>query len=285
MKLVGAIVSIVVGVALLVVGSLGVQTFGTAGTLVLESPKLQSAPEAYALLTDVVRVDTGLPFSDALGETTIGASSENQEALFIGLAVTAQLEEYLLGVPYDVVRDDGGQWETLSVPGIEKPKDPLKQNVWIRRSKGPSPELSFTAASGGVTTFVVMNSDVDSGVVAKLSIGYKSTTVFPLSIAAIVIGLVLIAFGFWLGFQSRRRRRRKLTTPAAAMPKPHIPPVPSPYVVPPAPAEVEGTDPKTSVTTAQKIESPESELPEPDLAEAQPGDLRLQERSRNEENK
>ncbi|MCH9816394.1 MAG: hypothetical protein K0U64_08070 [Actinomycetia bacterium] len=263
MKLVSAILAVLLGIALLILGSLGVQTFGTAGTLALESPTLESDADAYALVTDVVSVETGLPFSDALGDTTIGASSQNQKSLFIGLAATNQLDEYLLGVPYDVVRDNEGNWETLSVPGAEKPKDPTRQDIWIRRSTGTSPEMRFTPASRGATTFVVMNAAGDSGVTAQLAIGYKSDTVFPLSLAAIVLGVILIALGIWLALRRRQARRRDRPT-TAAMPGSSPPPVP---------ATTAASQPAESVPASDAAPPPNSEAaPDSKLeSDAEPG--------------
>ena len=123
-KLLLALLLFALGAGLIAVGIGGIQTFGSEGRLNLESPVLESGSQSHALVIDVADVDTGLPYSDKLGETTIGARSTDQGSLFVGLAATPDLDEYLRGVPYDVVRNEGVGWELSTVPGTQKPDPP-----------------------------------------------------------------------------------------------------------------------------------------------------------------
>jgi hypothetical protein len=173
------------------------------------STGLESDPDAYALVLDVANVDAGFPGSESLGETTIGARSQKQESLFIGLAATPKVDEYLSGVAYDVIRHEGSLWETATVPGTKKPEFPKDEKFWTRRSTGSAPNIDFKQAPGKSTTFVIMNTDASKAVSAKVLIGYESSLIFPLALAAIGVGAVLILIPLILGYLGKRKRAKK----------------------------------------------------------------------------
>lgn len=209
-KLILALLCLVGGAGLAVVGIAGIQTFGSEGRLYLESPVLESGRDSYALVIDVADVETGLPWSDSLGETTVGARSGNQDSLFAGLAPTPDLDEYLRGISYDVVRNEGAGWQLSPVPGTKKPDPPGAERFWTRRGAGAEPTIPFKQAPGGKTTFVVMGAEGESGIVASMTVGYRSSVVYPLSLGAIGLGAVLILLAVFLVFRSRRKPQRPL---------------------------------------------------------------------------
>ena len=225
-KLIVALLCFVGGAGLIAVGIAGIQTFGSEGRLDLESPVLESGRKSYALVIDVADVETGLPMSERLGETTIGARSADQVALFVGLAPTPDLDEYLRGIPYDVVRNEDAGWQLSAVPGTQKPDPPRVERFWTRRGTGPTPTIPFKQAPGGKTTFVTMNSDGGPGVAASLTVGYRSSVIFPLSVGAIGLGVVLLLLAVFLVFRSRKKRQRQgrdqelPSTPIASSPIP-----------------------------------------------------------------
>jgi len=204
LKPIVGLISMIVGLLLLLLGVLGVVTFGTNGTLQATSSSLKTEKDAYALVADVLGISTGLPGSSALGQTTVGAKSTNSERLFIGVGPRDAVDEYLFGVPFDAVRQDGSRWQTQSVPGTEKPADPLKQDFWTRRSTGNAPTIDFATTSSGAATFAIMNADGTPDVQAQMTIGFTSKLAFPLSIAAIVLGLLGLIGGVWMWRRSRR---------------------------------------------------------------------------------
>ena len=230
-KLLLGIVSVAVGLGFIAGGAVAIQGFGTDGEVDLSSPTLEASKDARALVMDVANVDAGFPGSDQLGETTIGVQSKNFSSMFIGLASTANVDEYLSGVPYDVIRYENSRWETTSVPGTGEPSPPLDETFWTRRSTGTSPTVEFRKAPGPSTTFVVMNADTKPGIATAVRIGYRSSLIFPLALAAIVVGLVLIIIPILLAYLGRRRRAKQgRVSPAGSMPQ-------SPVVATPAPAD------------------------------------------------
>lgn len=207
-RIVGAVL-LVLGAVLMAAGGLGVATFGPSGTLTVTSTPLQTGAEGYALVADVVAVNAGFPGSTLLGTPTLGADSTGTGRLFVGVGSQEQVNTYLNGVAFQAVRQDGTQWQSLAVPGSKTPTPPAEEDLWIRRATGNAPTIEFKGSSGG-STFVVMNDDASPGVDARIMVGYTSRWIFPLSIAALVVGLALIVWGAaWL---FRRRREEPATS-------------------------------------------------------------------------
>lgn len=200
------VVLLLAGGALAVLGGISVATFGSSGSLEAVSTPLETSPQGHALVADIVGVSTGFPGSTMLGTTTIGAQAEGGQPLFVGVGSRALVDKYLFGVPYQAVRQDGSAWETLSVPGTKQPPPPGKQKLWASQSTGVHPSLEFRPPGAGSSSFVVMNADGSPGVDARITVGYVSKWVFPLSIAALVVGILLAFEGVYLLWRSRRPR-------------------------------------------------------------------------------
>lgn len=215
-RVVLALLILASGIGLVGLGVVAIQTFGSEGRLKLDSSPLESERDSYALVIDVANVDTGIPWGDKLGETTIGARSVNQTSLFVGLAATADLDEYLREVPYDVVRIEGADWELSTVPGTGKPAPPRAERFWTTRGNGTAPTIPFERAAGGKTTFATMNSDGGSGVAAAITVGYRSSIIFPLSVAAVVLGIAMILFSVFLAFRRPKKPGRAVRDPQPA---------------------------------------------------------------------
>ncbi len=198
----GAIL-LVIGVLITIGGALTAATFGPSGTLQTTSTPLSTTRDGYALVADVVGVSAGFPGSDLLGSPTLGADSPGTERLFVGIGSRQDVDEYLAGVAFQAVRQDGGSWESLSIPGGRKPGVASDETFWFRASTGNAPTIDF-ATSNGTGTFVVMHADGTPDVSARILIGYTSKWVFPLAIAAIVLGVLLVIEGIVLLRRSRR---------------------------------------------------------------------------------
>lgn len=202
-KAVLGVILLVVGLLLGIGGVLTATTFGPSGTLQTASTPLSTTPDGYALVADVVGVSAGFPGSDLLGTPTLGADSPGTERLFVGIGSRQDVDDYLAGVAFQAVRQDGGTWESLSIPGGRKPKVPSDESFWFRASTGNAPTIDF-ATSNGTGTFVVMHADGTPDVSARILIGYTSKWVFPLAIGAVVLAALLILEGIVLLRKSRR---------------------------------------------------------------------------------
>ncbi len=200
------IILLIAGALLAVGGALTAVAFGPSGTLQSASTPLKTDPDGYALVADVVAVSAGFPGSALLGTPTLGADSTGTERLFVGIGSRADVDEYLAGASFEAVRQDGSAWQSLSIPGVKKPGVPTDESFWIRRATGNEPTVDF-ATSNGNATFVIMRADGTPDVRAQILIGYTSRWVFPLALAALVIGVLLAIEGIVLLVRSRRGGR------------------------------------------------------------------------------
>ncbi len=185
---------IVIGVLLAGLGGLIAATFGPSGSLETTSTPLATSRDGYALVADVDEVTAGFPGSTLIGTPTLGADSVGAERLFIGLGGRPDVDDYLSGVAFEAVRQDGDTWQSLAIPGSREPGIPTEQQFWIRRATGNAPTIPFTTTNSG-TTFVVMRDDGTPEVGARIIVGYTSSYVFPAAVAALVIGLILLVWG------------------------------------------------------------------------------------------
>ena len=188
---------LVVGIVLAIAGALAAATFGPSGTLTSTSTPLETTPQGYALVADVVAVSAGFPGSDLLGTPTLGAESAGPERLFVGIGSRADVDEYLAGAPFQAVRQEGDQWQSLSIPGTRNPGIPTDEQIWFARQTGNAPSVDFSTSTGSAT-FVVMHADGSPDLRAQIVIGYTSPVVFPLSVAVGILGVVLAGVGVML---------------------------------------------------------------------------------------
>jgi hypothetical protein len=195
------------------VGVLGVTAFGPQGRLDAASSPLVSKKDSHALVADILSIDAGFPSSASLGEVTIGAEAVGGKPLFIGYGTREAVDKYLDGVGFDAVSQAGSQWQTKSVPGGPPPDPPGDEKFWLGSSSGFDTEVRFAIPSSGEASVVIMNMDGGAPVKARIAIGYQSDVVFPASLAAIVVGSVMVLVGILL-----LRRRRGDVTPASAAP-------------------------------------------------------------------
>lgn len=218
------LIALLVGAVLTVLGVMGALTFGPSGTLEATSSPLRSGSQSYALVADVIGVNTGFPGSTSLGKTTVGARAQGSGRLFVGVAPRDSVDEYLFGSPFDAVRQEGGTWSTKPVPGTTDPGAPMDQDFWLRRATGSRPTVDFVTSNSGPSTFVIMNEDGEPAVNAQMTIGFTSPWIFPISIGAAVVGVLLLLEG---GYLLLRRKRAE----------PEV-------VADPIPANVTGEDPR-----------------------------------------
>lgn len=234
-RIIGALL-ILLGIGLTIAGGLGVAGFGTSGTLQANSPPLQTSPDSYAIVADIVGVDAGFPGSSSLGEITIGAETQSAQQLFVGYALRSDVNDYLAGVGFDAVAQRSGGWETRVIPGVSVPGEPAEQDFWLGEAVGSTASVQFAAPTGGDISVVVMNSDVKPGVTAELFVGYESDVVFPASVGSIVLGAVLVIVGLILVI--RRAKPSEQPPVPSKYPAPEATQTPSTQATePPIPAE------------------------------------------------
>jgi hypothetical protein len=162
-----------------------------------------------ALATDNLDVDLGdadwLAQSDDLGKIEVTAESRDGAPLFVGIARTSDVEDYLAGVPYTTVDDvevSPFEADYTRHAGNRHPVSPEHAGIWHESSEGSGRQAINWEIDDGDWSVVVMNADGSLGVDADVSAGANVPFLDELGWSAIgsgafalVIGVGLIALG------------------------------------------------------------------------------------------
>lgn len=141
-------------------------------------------------------------------------------ALFMGIAPTPAVEEYLDGVAHHEISNWDAdlanitEIEYTTYEGTTTPAAPGSETFWAASASGAgSLTLDWTIESGEWTT-VIMNADAASGVTADIAFGALPQSNFDtLHWASFAVGLVLLVGGGLVVYLGLRRRRRPRPAP------------------------------------------------------------------------
>jgi hypothetical protein len=177
------------------------------------------ATDGYAIVSDELDVGTDGPdwlFEEGRLATVRvrGASQDGERELFIGIAPTAQVRDYLAETTFATVSDlnfDPFRVTYRPSSGTSAPGEPGGENFWSASVQGSgSQSLEWDVAKGNWSV-VVMNADASPGVHASLSLGAKVGFIFWVGVGLIIAGALFLVGGVALIYLSVRR-------PAAAKP-------------------------------------------------------------------
>jgi hypothetical protein len=180
--------------------------------------------ESYALVSNELDIGTDGPdwlFDEGrLATVRLRGSSQNGRELFMGIAPTAQVSDYLAGTRHDVVSDfDVDPFRATYEPsaGTSAPAEPGGQTFWSASVSGSgSQSLQWDVAEGNWSV-VVMNADASPGVDVELSLGAKVGFVFWVGLGLVIFGAILLLGGAAMIFFGLRR---PTATPPPAVPTP-----------------------------------------------------------------
>lgn len=170
------------------------------------------------------------------------------DEVFIGVARTAEVEQYIDGAAWSVVVElDGRTAVTEDVAGATIVVPPADVDIWTHSADGSGlVELAWPARDGD-WSIVVMNTDGESGVSAEVELGARSGRVTPIAVTLIIVGglltvgaVVLVVVG------ARGRRSDDTTSPAGSLDAPVRPPSA------PAPAATSGSTAQADVFTGTR---------------------------------
>ena len=118
------------------------------------------------------------------------------DSYFLGLASTADVQQYLNNVRYVVVSNINENSITTYAMNVDKNgsllSDPSNQSFWIASGTGV---LYFTLKSSDFNkdlTFVVMKADGSKGVDANIQIGVNAPILVPVGVILLVFGSILL---------------------------------------------------------------------------------------------
>jgi hypothetical protein len=157
------------------------------------------------------------------GEVRLAVESRTDTPVFVGIARTDDVTDYLSGVsrteitdvntgPFDVDSIDYGSDDRA---GGERPTPPARSNIWVASAHGSGPQTLDWDIEDGDWSVVVMNADGSRGVDTDISAGAKvpyleelGWTLFGTGAFTLAFGIALIALG------ARRPNRPSGTAPA-----------------------------------------------------------------------
>lgn len=148
--------------------------------------------------------------SHARATIRVTGSSELTAPLFIGVAPTGRVSEYLSGVTRDRVTSidlRSGTVEYDHVDGTVLPPSPQEQDFWVAQTTGTGTRTLEWTLRDGDWAVVIMNGDGSAPVVAQVSLGARFGVIYPLLIGLIAGGVLLLAGGVALTVLGARRRR------------------------------------------------------------------------------
>lgn len=258
----GHIVAIIVGCLLLVPG-LGMSAAGAAAAI---GQAVATDDDGYFRFTldriettGVAIATTDLWLDDVEGDASPwvfdfldvdlrlrvdGAGSTDD--VFVGIARSADLEQYLDGAAYSEVievNDRNPRYQQVDGDGSIDP--PLDQDFWTVSASGAGEQQLDWEARGGRWSVVVMNSDGTPVVAADVEIGARSGAVTPVSIGLLVTGGIVIIAAAVLIVVGARGRRSSGAEPGGSNPlvTPLPPHSPQPQPQPPTPGLSEDGQP------------------------------------------
>ncbi len=150
---------------------------------------------------DVLDVDVRLRV-DGAGPT---------DDVFVGIARTADVADYLAGAPHTEVTDIDDRTPVYEqVAGSEvvaSPAPPIEQDIWAASASGAGEQELTWKVRGGRWSVVVMNTDGSPDIAADVQVGARSDAITPIAVALIVFGAIgtLVSLGL-IVFGARGRR-------------------------------------------------------------------------------
>ena len=186
-----------------------------------------SSSGAYALVSENLEVDLDggewLVDEDQFGNVRLEVESETDKPVFVGIARTEDVREYLRDVTHRTVTDVdyapfSAQYDDLA--GDRRPAPPANASIWTESASGAGTQTVRWDVEDGDWSIVVMNADGSAGVDADIAVGAKLPWLDDLGWGLLGGGALGLAGAAALLFAGLRRPRgpRPSTTvaPAAA---------------------------------------------------------------------
>jgi len=221
--------------SLLAVGLIGLGAFALWGENqkdeegYLNTGSHRFTASTHALATENLEMDldgvSGLVSSPDLGQVRLQVAPQSGEAVFAGIARTADVTSYLDGVAHTRVSDvEYEPFEADYSPqrGERKPAPPAGERIWAASAEGAGSQTLNWKVRDGDWSVVVMNADGSRGVQADVSAGAKVPYLTSIGwgvlgggTALLLAALVLVVFGVRAPRQ-RRGGQQGTVIPASA---------------------------------------------------------------------
>src|SRR3954451_976699 len=202
----GRIIAVVAG-SVFVLGGLAGLGLGGVGVVVdrtvrdsagfLTTPSETFTTSSYAVTSERIDINTdtsSLP-ERLLGDARVTAVAPQGSQVFVGVASSQNVRQFLRGVPYKVVSrfDNGPVYR--SVPGTAAASRPASADIWVASSSGAGTQKITWPVKNGTWTIVVMNADGARGVSADVSAGLTAPVLSNIASALVWTGAAVLLVG------------------------------------------------------------------------------------------
>jgi hypothetical protein len=185
---------------------------GSDGYLTTDTHRFEASGRALA--TDNLDVDLGdadwVAQTDDLGKVKVTAESRDGKPVFVGIARTSDVEDYLAGVPHSTVDDIEASPFSADYTrhgGQRHPVSPEHAGIWAASSYGNGSRSFEWKVDDGDYSVVVMNADGSLGVDADIKAGADVPFLDELGWSAIGSGAFALVIGIGLISLAVRRSR------------------------------------------------------------------------------
>ena len=165
----------------------------------------------HAIATDDLDIDGArwLVDHDVFGKVRLRADSHNGKPVFVGIARSRDVDDYLRGTSYAELTDvDYSPFEASyrDHAGARSPGAPADRDIWVASTHGPGTQTLNWDVQDGNWSVVVMNADGSAGVDAGVSAAAKIDWLDTLGWALLGAGTLLGAGAAALIVVGSRRR-------------------------------------------------------------------------------
>jgi hypothetical protein len=162
---------------------------------------------SYAIVSEDVDILTDAPawvidwITDPVDIKMRGRSGMGDD-LFIGVAATSAVDEYLADVAHDEVTNIDFDGSTITgveyvahTGTTEPPTVPSAETFWEASSEGIRTRTFDWPLESGNWTVVVMNADASAGIDADLAFGVKVSNLLPIAWTVLGVGVIAVLGG------------------------------------------------------------------------------------------
>ena len=131
---------------------------------------------------------------DVMDKVRIRVTPTTDQALFVGIGPSSDVDRYLAGVDHTVISEF---WEDKveQVGGSRTPAAPASQGFWVASATGTGTQDVVWDATDGSWTVVVMNADADPGIAVGTDLGAKFPALLWVAIGVLIAGALFLAGG------------------------------------------------------------------------------------------
>ena len=213
--LVTGAISTLIAVSLLAIGGVALLADGEKDANgYLSTGTEQFGTDTHALVSEGLDIDLdgveSILDEGELGTLRLDVTPENGEPVFVGVAPTGQVADYLRDVAHTTVTDvDFAPFQAAysREDGTRSPASPAQQRIWAASAHGAGSQTLTWEVEDGDWSIVIMNADGSSDVQADVRAGAKVPLLGQIGWIGTAGGTMLLLVGgglLVLGIRSRR---------------------------------------------------------------------------------